>query len=233
MCRTPASNMLTSTDWRVRYERTVKPAARPYVVLRTMGPVSFVFDLRDTEDIDPKNSRVPDLAVDPFPVKGSASNQQLENLRKCCFKAGIQVEERDLGSNVAGAVRLVDDRMRDFHIVLNSKHSVAQRFGTLAHELAHVLCGHLGAGTKKLWPDRAKLNLSTNQKEFEAEMVAYLFTTRCNIEVGSVGYLAGYFDGTTPMTPLYSLDTVLKADLKLEQMAAGILRIPTHALYSR
>src|SRR2546429_183103 len=35
--------------WQQRYRRRIRPGARPYVILQTMGPVSFVFDLSDTE----------------------------------------------------------------------------------------------------------------------------------------------------------------------------------------
>lgn len=216
---------LRAQDWRDRYARKVKPAARPYVVLRTMGPVDFVFDLSDTEPIDPQFDRVPDLATNPFAAKGEASTKMLHDLVTCCGKAAIQVEQRDLATSMAGAVRRVEDRMRDFHIVLNSKHNVATRFGTLTHELAHVLCGHLGPGPLKLWPDRACLGLTIAVKEFEAEMVAHLFTIRRGVDIGSADYLADYFEGDKSV-PVFSLETVLKADHKLEEMAAGRIRIP-------
>lgn len=214
---------LRSAEWRKRFGRKVKPAARPYVVLRTMGPVDFVFDLSDTEPLAPDDNRIPALAMNPFPTRGEANATQLRNLMLGCGKAGMQVEERDLGTELAGQVRHVADRMRDFHIVLNSKHTVTQRFGTLAHEMAHVLCGHLGPGPQGYWPDRARLQLSEGVKEFEAEMVAYLFTARQGIGIGSADYLSGYLDGTGEV-PNFSLDAVLKADGVLESMADGRYR---------
>lgn len=43
----PGSNYVTSVaEWQNRFDRCIKPEARPMVVLRPFGPVSFVFDLR-------------------------------------------------------------------------------------------------------------------------------------------------------------------------------------------
>jgi len=45
---------LRARQWK-DWGRKIKPSARPYVILWKMGPVAFVFDLSDTEPIDPKN----------------------------------------------------------------------------------------------------------------------------------------------------------------------------------
>ena len=61
---------LRAPDWERDYGRKVKPARRPYVILRTMGPVAFVFDLSDTEPISEGLSTVPAIVENPFPAKG-------------------------------------------------------------------------------------------------------------------------------------------------------------------
>jgi antirestriction protein ArdC len=89
--------------------------------------------------------------------------------------------------------------------------SVAKRFApaealaTLAHELAHIYCGHLGrpvvidGKTKKRkqlhWSDRSS-GLTQGQREFEAEATAYLVCRRIGLETKSADYLAGYLSTT-------------------------------------
>lgn len=106
----------------------------------------------------------------------------------------------------------------EFHIALNSKHTPAQQLGTLAHELAHIFCGHLGETEDGFWPHRPYETKPV--QEFEAEAVAYLVTDRLNLDIGSVRYLAGYLDDGQAL-PNYSLDAVLTATGKIETMVAG------------
>lgn len=213
---------LPAHKWRDEYGRRLKPDARPYVILRFMGPVDFVFDLSDTEPIDANIKRIPERAENPFPTKGEPSIQMLQNLMAACRKASIEVSTQDHATNLAGYVRHTGDRIRDYHISLNSKHTTAQQFATLAHELAHVLCGHLGPGALELWPERG--NLKTPQKEFEAEGVAYLYALRQGVALASAGYLSGYLSGEGE-APSYSLETILTATAKLEEMASGKFRV--------
>jgi len=71
---------------------------------------------------------------------------------------------------------------------VNEKLNIAGRFATLAHELGHIYCGHLGAHPEGFWPDRSgKLNLA--QREMEAEAVAFLVCKRLSLETRSAEYL--------------------------------------------
>ena len=210
--------------WEDTYERRVNPGARPYVVLQTMGPVAFVFDISDTHPIDPSHDLVPALVVNPFPTKGNAPPKAMKRLTDACAKVGIVVVTQDLGSNLAGDVRRAAVNGSEFHLRLNVKHTGAQQLGTLAHELAHVFCGHLGEDRAGIAPDRPVRTLTPQVQEFEAEAVAYLVTDRLNLDVGSVAYLAGYISETKPI-PGYSLDAVLKAAGKIEEMLQGRFRL--------
>jgi hypothetical protein len=77
----------------------------------------------------------------------------------------------------------------------------------------------LGKVPAGFWADRR--NATTIIREFEAEAVAYLFTDRLNLDIGSVQYLAGYLEKPIPN---YSLDAVLKAVGKIEDMLYGRFR---------
>ena len=208
---------LRAGDWETKWRRRVRPAARPYVILWTMGPVAFVFDLSDTEPIDPKDDRIPEIVKNPFPAKGQPSPESLPKLMSACALLRIEIESRDYATDQAGQVQRTERGFYEFHIALNSKHTAAQRLGTLAHELGHVFCGHLGETDEGFWPDRRSATLTV--RELEAEAVAYIVTTRHNLDIGSAQYLAGYLKDK-PL-PNYSLDTVLKAAGKVEEMMAG------------
>ncbi len=212
---------LRACDWERKYARKVKPGARPYVILWTMGPVAFVFDLSDTEPVNPDDDRVPGSASDPFHTRGHLSFSTLKKLMDACRKIGIEIEERDLGTAMAGQVRRIKKGSVAFHILLNEKHTPAQQLGTLAHELAHIFCGHLGMIEQAFWSVRENLTLTT--REFEAEAAAYLVTDRYDLDIGSAAYLSGYLSASQPL-PSYSLDAVLKAAGKIEEMLAGRFR---------
>ena len=224
---------LRAPVWERKYERRVNVGARAYVILQTMGPVAFVFDLSDTTPINPKRDLIPEIATNPFPANGQAPPGALQNLINACLKLRIVVEARDFATNLAGnVVRLWD---ATFSITLNSKHTEAQRIGTIAHELGHIFCGHLGAVEKGFWPDNS--NAPEDVREFEAEAVAYLVTDRLNLDIGSHKYLAGYLSDASKLLPNSSLETVLKAVGKIEEMLRGTFRVRrsqrTKAAYAR
>jgi hypothetical protein len=211
----------------------VNDRARAYVILQTMGPVAFVFDLSDTTPINPKRDLVPETVTNPFPAKGHVPPGALQNLINACLKFRIIVEAHDFATNLAGNVVRLDGPA--FGVALNSKHSEAQRIGTLAHELAHVFCGHLGAVEEGFWPDNREAPKEV--REFEAEAVAYLVTDRFGLDIGSHKYLAGYLSDASKLLPNSSLETVLKAVGKIEEMLRGTFRVRrsqrTKAAYAR
>jgi len=213
---------LQARFWERDYHRRIRPGARAYVILQTMGPVAFVFELSDTEPINSAVDLVPEIAKNPFPAKGQPPIGAIEMLVSACAEVGIEVERRDRGTILAGSVQRLTQRTPPFHLVLNIKHTEAQQLGTLAHELAHVFCGHLGYFEDGFWPDRRYATKVV--REFEAEAVAYLVSDRLNLDIGSVQYLAGYLSDDKPL-PDYSLDAVLKAVGKVEQMLRGTFRV--------
>src|SRR5437588_6084857 len=90
--------------WERDYHRQIRPGARPYVILQTMGPVAFVFKLSDTEPIDPAVDLVPQIVTKPFPAKGQPPIGAIKTLVSVCVKIGIEVEWRDRGTNLAGSI---------------------------------------------------------------------------------------------------------------------------------
>ncbi len=205
-------------QWEQKYRRRVRASARPYVILRTMGPVEFIFDLSDTEAIDPHDDRVPMAAVNPFAANGIPPIGALEKLVERCRKINVEVRTQDFGTALAGRAIRYTKRRPPYLIILNSKHTEAQQLGTLSHELAHVLCGHLGEDKENSLPERPILSKAI--QEFEAEAVAYLVTDRMGLDIGSVSYLSDYLNSGM-VIPKYSLDVVLKVAGKIEMLMVG------------
>ena len=69
------------------------------------------------------------------------------------------------------------------------------QFATLAHELAHLFLGHLGADQALGVRDRSEL--PHRQEELEAESVAFILCERNGVESRSKTYLANFVDQNT------------------------------------
>src|SRR5690606_26221598 len=59
-----------------------------------------------------------------------------------------------------------------YRLTINSAFDLPALYATVAHELAHLYCGHLGTPDERWWVDRTNLTLGTEQ--FEAESAAYI-----------------------------------------------------------
>lgn len=171
--------------------RVVQPDAVPIVILQPFGPVLFVFELGDTEG-------------EPFPAQNKSSlfasgmlvDRLWENTLSAAENYFIAIEEsKQQGMALAGtAARLTDFPSPDkgnkkyrFRVKINANHDLPTRFATLAHELGHIYCGHIGGDIKGRWPNRAGLTSETC--ELEAEAVAWLVCQRNGITTRSKDYL--------------------------------------------
>jgi hypothetical protein len=175
-------------------ERTVRPDAIPIVVLQPFGPVRFVFEFNDTE-----GAEIPGERMSTLFAKGIIAEDQYIRTKATCANYGIEVVETDqygtLLAGTAAAINIFPEvlpwKMKEsprYRVKLNAKHDLPSRFSTLAHELGHIYCGHLGADAKGRWPDRS--GLTHAQCELEAEAVAWLVCQRTGISPRSKEYLS-------------------------------------------
>jgi hypothetical protein len=224
--------------WLNQYRRRIKPGARPLVILQPMGPVMFVFDVSDTEP-EEGAPRLPSQVVNPFEIRHGQIRGELGRTIENAKRDGILIAEREGGSQSAGVVRcaqpgqrlafLVREKPepefihvpRRYDLLLNSKHSAPEKYATLAHELGHLYCGHLGTPNDRWWPDRR--GLSDELCEFEAESVCYLLCMRLNINNPSAEYLADYVKAHA-QTPKISPEVVIKSAGLIEQMGRERLK---------
>jgi antirestriction protein ArdC len=102
-----------------------------------------------------------------------------------------------------------------YRILMNRNHASAVRFATLAHELAHLFLGHLGADKKLGVPLRPFGNL--RQRELEAESVAFIVCARNGVASRSETYLASYVDQNTTIADL-DIYQVMRAAGQIETL---------------
>lgn len=217
----------TAKEWQVRFNRRVKPEARPLVILWPFGPVCFVFELSDTEGDAP----FPEELLNPFRVQGQlplyVSSYLIQNLPRY----GVSYHEADYGSSAAGCIKQSgsvgvvtkgEKKVKIFYnLVVNGKHTEEEKFATIAHELGHLFCGHLGTPDPKLWNNRRSLPLAT--REFEAESVTWLVCERLGVNNPSANYLSGYL-GKDRQIPEISFEAVLKAAGMVESMTQKLIK---------
>jgi hypothetical protein len=187
----------TLKQWQSKYQRTIKPNARPLIILRPFGPIALVYDISDTV-----GKTVPAHLVETFPTFGSMEKNVFSQHIKCLKKKYIECIFTELAESSAGSIRNAQPvifngkSMPAYLVTINSQHKTITQFVTLLHELAHLALGHLGKNTLVGIPGRT--NLSLGLREVEAEFVAYVVAKRHQIEPESHRYLSGYVGDIEP-----------------------------------
>jgi hypothetical protein len=178
--------------------RRIKPGAIPIAILWPFAPVRWVYELNDTY-----GGPLPPHATDPFAVLGAPPGASWSHTVQAADRFGIKVERTGRWGNrragIAGLLHetadsttaLTGQRRHRWLIQVNENLEPGAQFTTLAHELGHIYCGHVGAHPEGFWPDRSGA-LSLSQREMEAEAVAYLVCRRFNLEVRSAEYLKNH-----------------------------------------
>ncbi|WP_298990237.1 ImmA/IrrE family metallo-endopeptidase [uncultured Pseudokineococcus sp.] len=232
-----ATYVLTAARWRDLHRRVVRADAQPLVVLQPRGPVMFVYDVSDTEPLDGAPALPPEV-TDPFAVHTGGDDADVrartDRLLDNLVGLGVGVRTGRLGSQQAGSARVAatgrtlrrEHRARGgrrqtvvehvplrYEVVLADGLDPRARLVTLAHEAAHVLCGHLGTPDPLWWPDRS--GVAPDVEEWEAESVAYLVARRADSAVELPPYLHQHLHADLK-PPVFSLERVAKATGDLE-----------------
>lgn len=230
--RPGATFVETARNWRERHGRVVKPGERPLVVLWTFGPVMFMYDLSQTE---------PDASAPPLPlhVEAPFAMPPIVGVERAVTltianaqRDGVRVTPVPAGSALAGCIRtsrgswqdvlvrrrppVVERHAVKYDVEVNDGLSPTEVYATLAHELGHLYCGHLGTPNPKWWPDRCRVSERT--KEFEAEAVGYIACKRLDPDAQLPPHLAGHLE--SPDVPEdMSLEAVVRAAGAVVDMA--------------
>ncbi len=225
--------------WREQYKREIVPGAKPIVILQPMGPVMFVFDVSQTEPTE-DSPPLPAEVTNPFSTSGAAIGRGLPRVIENARRDGVRTNRVALGSQGAGSIKAfagvgISQKFQDgldrarrptyvdvpvgYDLLVNSEHTPEEQYATVAHELAHLYCGHLGSPEPKWWPDRT--GLEGVASEFEAESIAYMVCARRGIKTSSAEYLASY--GHEQVPPI-SLELVMKTAGLIESMTTKRLK---------
>lgn len=228
-------------DWRERFNRRPKRGARPLLILWPFGPVALVYDVQDTE-----GEPLP-ADVSFFQASGEITAERMQRFLAMLGRKGINHQYFDGGDGCAGSIEVTQEpperkHMRvpdvkqktertktekpsEYLMRLNKNHPPNVQFSTLAHELGHLLLGHLGADKRLSIPARP-MPINHAQKELEAESFAYLACRRNGVKCKSETYLADYVKAHTTINDL-DIYQVLRAVGQMEQM----LQLTAHTRY--
>ncbi|MEC4747229.1 ImmA/IrrE family metallo-endopeptidase [Methylomicrobium sp. Wu6] len=193
-----------ASDWRRRFERTVKEGARPLVIMWPFSPVAWVYDVEDTDGPD-----LPRDIAEAFRATGPIDQYSIKWFIQSLAKHGIETLQGEYGDGLAGFIckpdsvtteivkrvektkePKADKEKSHYRIRLNQAHSPSLRFATLTHELAHLFLGHLGYDGYLKITDRR--NIAHELREIEAESVCYIVCRRNGVEPDSWRYLANF-----------------------------------------
>jgi hypothetical protein len=192
------------------------------MILAPMGPIRFVFDIKDTEGYPVAEG----LLTSPI-AKPKHISKVYENTIFNCTIQGISVYETSLEQgNMDTATRITPALRKKYKdlqlkkdsnylITINQRHSLEDKYSSLAYELGHIFCGHLGIDSNAWWSERRGVNVSGEQ--IEAESTALLVCRRNGLRSGSEKYLAGQAANFQQL-PAFSLNTVFQAVNYIEDM---------------
>lgn len=218
----PGLSFATSAyDWRRLFNRTIKLDARPLLIMWPFSPVALVYDVLDTE-----GEELPQDVM-AFYARGTIDAGKLALFKTSLPTKNIQWDDIDAGDNKAGSIRVTeyadpkDKNSRNmYRIGINRNHQPVVQFATMAHELAHLFLGHLGADKHLNIADRSRFG--HDQKEIEAESAAYLVCKRNGVNPASGKYLSD-FVGESTSSEDFDMYSIMRAAGHIE----SFLRIAT------
>ena len=230
--------------WKSLYKRFIKVGARPLVILQPMGPVMFVFDVSDTEP-GPEAEPLPKYVENPFEGLSGKVGYEYDRTIENAKRDGIKITLSKEGSQSGGSIRIHNHQSSEslkfligknktgeeiwsllpvrYEMLVNQTMNREAQYATIAHELGHLYCGHIGTPNEKWWPNRKGMDLCA--REFEAESVAYLVCARLGLEIPSDSYLSGYLRKNEEKIPPISLDCILKAAGLIEAMGKKRMKL--------
>jgi hypothetical protein len=198
------------------------------IILQPFGPVMFVHDVQDVEPL-PGAPALPPEVTDPFSVltttPAAVVEASTQRLIANCVRDGVEVVRPRFGSQLAGRISRDGGRSQPFQVKrkpptytdvpvrylcqVDAAQSGVTTYATLAHELGHLYCGHLGTPNEKWWPDMRRQDHRT--AEFEAEVVSAIAVARLDPTASMPPYLEQHLDSRPTIPEGMNLERVMKA----------------------
>jgi hypothetical protein len=250
-----ARYVLSSSEWESTYRRVLKPGAQPLLIFQPRGPYMLVYDVGDTEAL-PGALPLPKGITAPVSVSSRAGEKEIAEVwhhtETNLAPLGIRLTLVDHAASSCGrtyrsrscsSVKRPGSRPGDpseayptlFEIEINRNLPLLDRYATLAHELGHLFCGHLGADPGETWPDRYVQPLSDEdaakvhaRNEVEAESIAYMVLKRLDLDVRMGDYITRHLGPGRQVPETVALNLTFKAAGLIIEM--GKKRIPAAKL---
>lgn len=225
-----ATYVATARTWAQKYNRQPKRDPKPLIILAPMAPILFLFDIQDTE-----GSPVPSTLLRPQEIDDQQLGKFYATTLHNAAIHGISVYETALNSVEIDTVSRITPALRkkyqdlnlprdtSYLIFIDKTLTLADRYASLAHELGHIFCSHLGIDRHAWWPERGDLNI--RGEEIEADSVAYLVCRRSGLKANSEHYLL-QFSETHQEIPLFSINAVIQAVSYIEDMGKHRWKAP-------
>lgn len=241
-----ARYVLTKNQWKDFYHRRLKRNARPLVILKKYGPVSYVYEIGDTEDMQQtlfgfcktEEQILKELEA-PFRTTGEVQHQLYENLTRSLAYHGVALDTFRVASSFGAQivktnckVRVRDIETNGYYMIsVNVRADESTAFASICHELGHLFCRHLSPPSQsrdKWWKLRRP---SWETREFEAEIVSFIICERYGIGNMSWEYLSRVLGEQATIPQDISVERVFKAANEVERMLADDLDPKTCMLY--
>lgn len=91
----------SATDWKNRFNRSIKEGSRPLIILWPFSPIALVYYLDDTEGED-----LPQHVAKSFKATGMIRNYELCEYFRLTSKQGIHVKQIEYGEGHAGHIKI-------------------------------------------------------------------------------------------------------------------------------
>ena len=228
-----AKYVLTEKQWKERYNRAPKRNARPLVILRKYGPVSYVYEIGDTESVGQQTlfglsteKEILENLSHPFQTSGIIDEQLYQNLTKSLAYYGIALETfraaSDFGAEIIRSkckVKVKDIETTGYYVIsVNDKSDKNTAFASICHELGHFFCRHLPPpyqDSDNWWKMRRP---QWTTREFEAEIVSFIICERYGVGNKSWEYLSSVLGRSSSIPEDISIERVFKAANEVERM---------------
>ena len=217
-----ATYVATARTWAQKFRRQPRRGAKPLVILAPMAPILFLFDMQDTE-----GAPVPSSLLRPREADGQLLEKAYTHTVHNAALHGIAVYETTLANGETDTASRSTPALRkkfqdlnlkkdtNYLILIDKTQNLEDRYASLAYELGHIFCSHLGIDRHAWWPERRDLDISG--EEIEADAVAYLVCRRSGFHAGSQNYLLNYSEDY-PEIPFFSINAVIQAVGYIENM---------------